>query len=295
MRRQTDRPQFGLSPAPMGPHPRMHTLTLGILAHVDAGKTSLTERLLFETGVIDHLGSVDGGDTQTDSLDLEHRRGITIKSAVVAVTTDEHRLTLVDTPGHSDFIAEVERVLGVLDGAVLVVSATDGVQAQTRVLMRTLRRLGIPVLVFVNKIDRAGAQEATLLHALRTRLSPRCVALDTVTGLGTPQAKPAPLPPGPALADALADDDEFLASYVDGGEPDYQAALARQVALGAVHRWSSAPRSRAPASLRWFPGCVNCSPRGNEPMPARCPPPCSRSNAAPGRSRTSACDPARWP
>src|SRR5262245_56311162 len=141
----------------------MHTLTIGILAHVDAGKTSLTERLLFETGVIGHLGSVDGGDTQTDSLDLERRRGITIKSAVVAVTTGEHRLTLVDTPGHADFIAEVERALGVLDGAVLVVSAVDGVQAQTRVLMRTLERLGIPVLVFVNKIDRVGAHEATLL------------------------------------------------------------------------------------------------------------------------------------
>ncbi|WIX79699.1 TetM/TetW/TetO/TetS family tetracycline resistance ribosomal protection protein [Amycolatopsis carbonis] len=215
--------------------PQLKTLTLGILAHVDAGKTSLTERLLFETGVIGHLGSVDSGDTQTDSLELERRRGITIKSAVVAMTTGEHRLTLVDTPGHSDFIAEVERALGVLDGAVLVVSAVEGVQAQTRVLMRTLTHLGIPVLVFVNKIDRMGAQETALLDALRTRLSPRCIALDTVTGLGTPQAKPVPLPPGEQLAEAVADDDEFLASYVEGREPDYHAALARQVARGAVH------------------------------------------------------------
>ncbi|MEU4668724.1 translation factor GTPase family protein [Amycolatopsis sp. NPDC023774] len=213
----------------------MKTLTLGIIAHVDAGKTSLTERLLFETGVIGRLGSVDSGDTQTDSLELERRRGITIKSAVVAVTTGEHRLTLVDTPGHSDFVAEVERALGVLDGAVLVVSAADGVQAQTRVLMRTLTRLGIPVLVFVNKIDRVGAQETALLDALRERLSPRCVALDTVIGLGTPQAKPVPLPPGEELAEALADDDEFLASYVEGREPNYHAALVRQVGRAAVH------------------------------------------------------------
>ncbi|MGW4483583.1 GTP-binding protein [Amycolatopsis sp. NPDC004368] len=213
----------------------MKTLTLGILAHVDAGKTSLTERLLFETGVIGHLGSVDSGDTQTDSLAIERRRGITIKSAVVAVTTGEHRLTLVDTPGHADFIAEVERALGVLDGAVLVVSAVEGVQAQTRVLMRTLARLRLPVLVFVNKIDRPGAQEAALLDALRTRLSPRCVALDTVTGIGTPQAKPVPLPPGDQLTEALADDDEFLSSYVEGRDPDHHAALVRQVARGAVH------------------------------------------------------------
>ncbi|WP_328606480.1 TetM/TetW/TetO/TetS family tetracycline resistance ribosomal protection protein [Amycolatopsis sp. NBC_00345] len=215
----------------------MLTLTIGILAHVDAGKTSLTERLLFEAGVIGHLGSVDGGDTQTDSMELERRRGITIKSAVVAFTTGGRRVTLVDTPGHSDFIAEVERALRVLDGAVLVVSAVEGIQAQTRILMRTLTRLGIPVLVFVNKIDRMGAQEGPLLDALRAKLSPRCVALSTVTGLGTAQAKPSPLPFGEELAEALADDDRFLTAYVAGevSEEDYRGALVRQVGLGTVH------------------------------------------------------------
>ncbi|WP_033293268.1 elongation factor G [Amycolatopsis jejuensis] len=215
----------------------MKALTIGILAHVDAGKTSLTERLLFETGVIDHAGRVDDGNTQTDSLDLERRRGITIKSAVVAVSTPGHRLTLVDTPGHSDFIAEVERAVGVLDGAVLVVSAVEGVQAQTRILMRTLVRLGIPVLVFVNKIDRTGAREAELLESLRTKLSPKCVAVSTVTGIGTAAAKPAPLPPDEHLADVLAEDDRFLASYVAGevSEEDYREALVRQVAKAAVY------------------------------------------------------------
>ena len=137
----------------------MRTLNLGILAHVDAGKTSLTERLLHAAGVIDEIGSVDAGSTRTDSMALERQRGITIKSAVASFVVDDVTVNLIDTPGHPDFIAEVERVLSVLDGAVLVVSAVEGVQAQTRVLMRALRRLGLPTLVFVNKIDRAGARE----------------------------------------------------------------------------------------------------------------------------------------
>src|SRR6188508_647516 len=144
----------------------MRTLNLGILAHVDAGKTTLTERLLHAAGVIDELGSVDHGTTQTDSLALEQQRGITIKSAVVSFPIDDVTVNLIDTPGHPDFIAEVERVLSVLDGAVLVVSAVEGVQAQTRVLMRTLRRLGIPTLIFVNKIDRRGARDAWVLERI---------------------------------------------------------------------------------------------------------------------------------
>ena len=132
----------------------MAFLNLGILAHVDAGKTSLTERLLFSAGVISELGSVDAGSTQTDTGELERRRGITITSAVASFDIGDHTVNLIDTPGHPDFIAEVERALGVLDGAVLVVSAVEGVQAHTRLLMRTLRRLRIPTLVFVNKIDR---------------------------------------------------------------------------------------------------------------------------------------------
>ena len=113
----------------------MPTLNLGILAHVDAGKTSLTERLLYAAGVIDEIGSVDEGSTQTDSLALERQRGITIKSAVVSFVINGITVNLIDTPGHPDFIAEVERVLSVLDGAVLVISAVEGVQSQTRVLM----------------------------------------------------------------------------------------------------------------------------------------------------------------
>src|SRR6478735_5571246 len=144
----------------------MHTLNLGILAHVDAGKTSLTERLLHAAGVIDEIGRVDDGSTQTDSLALERRRGITIKAAVVSFALGDVTVNLIDTPGHPDFIAEVERVLGVLDGAVLVVSAVEGVQPQTRILMRALTRLGVPTLLFVNKIDRTGADDGRVLRAI---------------------------------------------------------------------------------------------------------------------------------
>jgi ribosomal protection tetracycline resistance protein len=142
----------------------MQTLNLGILAHVDAGKTSLTERLLYAAGVIDKVGSVDDGSAHTDSLSLERQRGITIKTAVVSFVIDDVTINLIDTPGHPDFIAEVERVLGVLDGAVLVISAVEGVQAQTRMLMRALQRLQIPTLIFVNKIDRGGARHVGLLR-----------------------------------------------------------------------------------------------------------------------------------
>src|ERR671933_378686 len=161
------------------------TLNLGILAHVDAGKTTLTERLLYAAGVIDEIGSVDRGTTQTDSLALEQQRGITIKSAVVSFAIDDVTVNLIDTPGHPDFIAEVERVLGVLDGAVLVVSAVEGVQSQTRILMRALERLRVPTLIFVNKIDRLGADCERFLCAIEKRLTPSVVPMGRPYGLGT--------------------------------------------------------------------------------------------------------------
>jgi ribosomal protection tetracycline resistance protein len=221
------------------------TLNLGILAHVDAGKTSLTERLLFAAGVIDEIGSVDDGSTQTDTLALERQRGITIKSAVVSFAVGDLTVNLIDTPGHPDFIAEVERVLAVLDGAVLVISAVESVQAQTRVLMRTLRRLRIPTLIFVNKIDQAGAGYERVLRDIRDRLTPAIVAMGSVTGLG--QRGCAITPFGPAdtaftarLAELIADhDDAFLAAYLDDetavGLPQLTAGLAAATARGLAH------------------------------------------------------------
>ena len=163
------------------------TLNLGILAHVDAGKTTLTERLLYDSGVIDRLGAVDAGTTQTDSLPLERRRGITIKSAVTSFPVGDVAVNLIDTPGHPDFIAEVDRVLSVLDGVVLVISAVEGVQAQTRILMRSLQRLEIPALLFVNKVDRPGADPEGVLAEIASRLKVAAVAMGCVTGAGTPR------------------------------------------------------------------------------------------------------------
>jgi ribosomal protection tetracycline resistance protein len=213
-------------------------LNLGIVAHVDAGKTSLTERLLFDAGVIDRLGSVDAGSTQTDTLALERRRGITIKTAVASFEIrgirgirgvdegpdDAVTVNLIDTPGHPDFIAEVERVLGVLDGAVLVVSAVEGVQAQTRVLMRTLQRLRIPTVIFVNKIDRVGADPARVLREITARLTPAAVPMCHGTA---------------ATVEALAEhDDSLLADYLtDRPVPPGRlaASLARLTAQARVH------------------------------------------------------------
>src|SRR5688500_531301 len=149
----------------------MHLLNLGILAHVDAGKTTLTERLLYAAGVIDEVGSVDDGSTQTDSLALERLRGITIKAAVVSFEIDDVTINLIDPPGLPDFTAEVERVLSVLDGAVRVISAVEGVQPQTRLLLRALQKLRVPTLMFVNKIDRPGAGYERVLEAISERLT----------------------------------------------------------------------------------------------------------------------------
>jgi ribosomal protection tetracycline resistance protein len=221
------------------------TLNLGILAHVDAGKTTLTERLLYDSGVIDQLGAVDAGTTQTDSLPLERRRGITIKSAVASFPIGDVAVNLIDTPGHPDFIAEVDRVLDVLDGVVLVISAVERVQAQTRILMRSLQRLEIPALLFVNKIDRPGASPEDALRDIASRLKVAAFAMDRVTGAGTrgagvtvPGADDAEFTTG--LTERLVEhSDGLLATYVrgEGGVPydQLRAELAGQTGRGQVY------------------------------------------------------------
>ena len=221
----------------------MRTLNLGILAHVDAGKTTLTERLLYTAGAIDRAGSVDAGTTQTDSLELERERGITIRSAVASFLVGDIAVNLVDTPGHPDFIAEVERVLGVLDGAVLVVSAVEGIQPQTPLLFRALQRLHVPTLIFVNKIDRAGADPERVVAEMARRLSPAVVPLTRALGPGTPAATVASLNADDpahrsALAEVLAEHDEAIlrAFVADEGALPYER-LRRQLAAQAQQGW----------------------------------------------------------
>ncbi|MEV0459028.1 translation factor GTPase family protein [Catellatospora methionotrophica] len=216
----------------------LRTLNLGILAHVDAGKTSLTERLLYAAGVIDAVGSVDSGTTQTDSLALERERGITIRSAVASLRIGDTAVNIIDTPGHPDFIAEVDRVLGVLDGAVLVVSAVEGVQPQTRLLMRALRRLAVPTLIFINKIDRGGADAERTLADLTRRLG---VATAPMTRVDRPGERAARARPDTrALADVLTRENEVLLAEYVADESSLTARrlrdeLAAQTARCAVH------------------------------------------------------------
>src|SRR5207253_3278017 len=195
--------------------------------------------------VIDEVGSVDAGSTQTDSLALERQRGITIKSAVASFALKDVQVNLIDTPGHPDFIAEVERVLSVLDGAVLVISAVEGVQPQTRILMRALKRLRIPTLVFVNKIDRAGAGDERVVRDISERLTKAVVPIGTAHAIGT-RAASFTLASGEdtafraRVAEVLAERDEgIMAAYVEdeAALPDHllRDALAVQAKQALVH------------------------------------------------------------
>lgn len=158
----------------MNTHPSSRWRNLGIIAHIDAGKTTLTERLLWTTGAIHRMGEVHDGAATTDYSPIEQARGITIGAAAVQThwTRDDHphRLTLIDTPGHIDFAIEVERSLRVLDGAVAVFSAVDGVQPQSETVWRQARRHGVPLLAFVNKMDRQGASFAGVIAQMRDKL-----------------------------------------------------------------------------------------------------------------------------
>ena len=149
--------------------------TFGILAHVDAGKTTLSEAMLYLTGQIRKAGRVDRGDTHLDTDAIERERGITIFSKQARLIFPDMEMTLLDTPGHVDFSAETERVLQVLDFAVLVVSGSDGVESHTRTLWKLLQHYDVPVLFFVNKMDLAGADHDAVLAQMKKELSPECV------------------------------------------------------------------------------------------------------------------------
>lgn len=197
----------------------MKRLAVGILAHVDAGKTTLAEALLFRAGGIRKMGRVDHGDAHLDTHALERGRGITIFAHQAQLSLPEAELTLLDTPGHVDFSAEMERTLGVLDCAILVISGTDGVQSHTETLWRLLAQYGIPVFIFVNKMDIDGADRAALLAGLQRRLHTGCVDMG-----GEPGAR----------AEALALCDEALMrDYLEAGALS-DAAIARAIAARQV-------------------------------------------------------------
>ncbi|HVV83705.1 MAG TPA: elongation factor G [Kofleriaceae bacterium] len=251
--------------------PIARTRNIGIVAHVDAGKTTTTERILFYAGVISRLGEVDDGAAFTDWMEQEQERGISITAASTTFSWDGHQVNLIDTPGHVDFTMEVERSLRVLDGAIAVVSALEGVQPQTETVWRQADRYRVPRLVFVNKCDREGADPAAAVAGMRDRLGARPVIVQLPIGAGeafagvidlvTMKARvwddaslgvrfsdgppPAELAAEAAAArdamiDALADADEAFFTAYAGGAPDatspaaIRAALRRATLAGAA-------------------------------------------------------------
>ena len=237
----------------------MKRLVIGILAHVDSGKTTLSEAMLYRAGEIRRLGRVDHGDAFLDTDALEKQRGITIFSKQARLRCRGAEITLLDTPGHVDFSAEMERTLQVLDAAVLVISGTDGVQSHTETLWRLLERYNVPTFLFINKMDLAGADRDRVLTKLQKRLNDGCVALDLIPG-----ADGSYIPTADALEE-LAVCDEPLMELVLSGEEDSPAldtALSAAIAgrrvypclfgsalkcegvdalLGALERWCPAP------------------------------------------------------
>ena len=153
----------------------MKRIVTGILAHVDAGKTTLSEALLYTTGNVRKLGRVDHGDAFLDTNTMERQRGITIFTEPAIITTPNLTLTLLDTPGHVDFSAEMERTLAVLDYAILVISGADGIQGHTETLWRLLKRYNVPTFIFINKMDAPAADKTKLLNQLKKRFSDGCI------------------------------------------------------------------------------------------------------------------------
>jgi ribosomal protection tetracycline resistance protein len=221
-----------------GRTPLQHTSSairnVGLLAHVDAGKTTTTEQMLYLTGCIRAAGSVDAGTAQTDWLDVERERGISVRMASTVLPWQGLTINLVDTPGHVDFVAEVERSLRVMDGAVLIISAAEGVQAYTETLWHALRSMGKPTLLFVNKIDRLGVDIPAVLADIRTTLTDRIVPLQAASADCTAVTAM----PADAIAETLAEHDEAtLERYLEAGsvpEAFLQERLATLARAGEV-------------------------------------------------------------
>jgi len=184
---------------------KMKKLVTGIVAHVDSGKTTLSESILYRSGAIRKLGRVDNQDAFLDNNAMERARGITIFSKSARITTEDMELTILDTPGHVDFSAEMERTLQVLDYAILVVSGSDGVQGHTLTLWRLLQRYDIPVFLFINKMDQPGTDKDEILAEIRERLDDSCMDF---TEIGSEQF----------YEDIAVCDEELLEEYMETGE-----------------------------------------------------------------------------
>ncbi|MGH2570646.1 MAG: elongation factor G, partial [bacterium] len=165
-------------------HPLHQVRNIGIMAHIDAGKTTTTERILYYTGRVHRMGEVHDGAATTDWMEQEKERGITITAAAISVEWKDHKINIIDTPGHVDFTVEVERSLRVLDGAVAVFCAVGGVEPQSETVWRQADRYRVPRIAFVNKMDRVGADYQAVVRAIRDRLGSKPVPLYLPMGEG---------------------------------------------------------------------------------------------------------------
>lgn len=197
----------------------LNKINIGIVAHVDAGKTTVTENLLYFSGAIKKPGRVDTGSTQTDNMDLERKRGITIKTSAISFNYKNSKINILDTPGHTDFVSEVERSLSILDGAILVISAVEGIQSYTKILFDTLKELNIPTIIFINKIDRIGSDTKRLTDQIKKTLSKNIIVLQNVFSEGSREASLGELYSEDVMEDiitCLCDyDDDVLRAYLN--------------------------------------------------------------------------------
>src|SRR5262245_14876883 len=207
-----------------------HIRNIGIIAHIDAGKTTTTERVLFYAGASHRMGDVDDGTTITDFDPEEQQRGITIYSAAITCRWKDWQINIIDTPGHVDFTAEVERSLRVLDGGVVIFSAREGVEAQSETVWRQANKYGVPRICFINKMDRIGASFERTFQQIKDRLGANPVAIQVPIGAGAP--------PDPQAFRGIIDLIEMRALYFDSASkgarfevadiPEEQQPIARE-------------------------------------------------------------------
>lgn len=195
-------------------------LTLGIFAHANAGKTTITEHLLYHTHVIDNIGRVDAGNTVTDNMKVERERGITVRDSIVSFELDDRIIQLIDTPGHVDFSAEVERAINVLDGAVLVISGVEGLEAQTYTIWRALQEKNVPVIIFINKMDRQGADYDRVVAELQNNLKIPTLTLKHVIGENDGKLRIENSKVEDIVEELSMIDDAVLEKYVNGNNID---------------------------------------------------------------------------
>lgn len=206
-------------------------LTLGIFAHANAGKTTITEHLLYHTNVIKNVGRVDNGNTVTDNMKVEKERGITVRDSIVSFGLNDKTIQLIDTPGHVDFSAEVERAINVLDGAVLVISGVEGIEAQTYTIWKALKEKNVPVIFFINKMDRKGADYEKVIAELKNNLNINTLTLTHVRQIDNGKIEITDSKLEYIMEEIAIVDDDFLEEYVNEQIPNKSSISSKILEL----------------------------------------------------------------